>query len=218
MQGSRFSVVFIAILAAIGSVAPASAQVVVDDFSTDQTVSHSTVSSSTVDEISGSGILGGVRLIRLTQGALAGSVSGVVSGGALTMSTTTQADLEVWWDGVDDNAFTPTGLGGLDLTNGGQFDRFVLDVSANSLPSDTMRLQIWIDGGNRCEVQFAMPVGQLELPFSSFTICSGTADSATASQNAGLILLRTVFRPGAWSFTLGFVQSTPVELQALSVE
>jgi len=218
MLASTRRMVSIVILAVIGSVVPSSAQVVVDDFSIAQTVSHTTVLSSTVDEISGAGILGGVRLIRLTQGAVAGSVSGVVSGGALTMSTTTLADLEVWWDGVNDNGFTPTGLGGVDLTNGGQFDRFVLDVTANSLPGDTMRMQIWIDGGNRCEVQFAMPVGQLELPFSTFTTCSGTATPAAASQNAGLILFRTVFRPGAWSFTLGFVQSTPVELLAFSVD
>jgi hypothetical protein len=206
-------------LALAASVAPpAAAQLVVDNFSTTQSVSLSTPSSSISQEVSGSGILGGVRMIRLTQGALAGSESGVVSGNTLTLSTTTEADLEVWWDGVDDDAFTPTGLGGLDLTNGGQFDRFVLNVTANSLPADTMRMVIWIDGGNRCEVQFAMPVGMLSLPFASFTSCSGTATPSSASQSAGLVQLRTVFRPGAWSFQLGLVQSTPVELLQFSLE
>ncbi len=66
MLEARRSVVYIAILITVGSVAPISAQVVVDNFSIDQTVSHSTPLGSTVNEISGSGILGGVRLIRLT--------------------------------------------------------------------------------------------------------------------------------------------------------
>jgi hypothetical protein len=145
-------------------------------------------------------------------------LSGVVASDTLTMTTDTPGDLEVWWDGMDDDTFTPTGLGGMDLTSGGMFDRFVLDVTANTRPMDTMRMQIWIDGGNLCEAQFQMPVGMLEVLFSSFTMCSGTATAVTAPQNAGAIFFRTVFQPGAWSFTLGSVASTPVELLSFAVE
>lgn len=200
------------------AVIPAIAQLTIDDFAVVQSLNHSTINAGSVSEVSGAGILGGVRMIRLTQGASAGSLSGTVSAGVLTMSTTTLGDLEVWWDGVDDDGFTPAGLGGIDLTGGGSFDHFLLDVTANSLPGDLMRLQIWINGGDRCETQFAMPVGLVVVPFANFSTCTGAATAASASQNAGAVFLRTVLRPGAWSFTLGAVQTTPVSLLDFTVE
>jgi hypothetical protein len=214
----RLSTPFAFALAAVLAPLPAAAQLAVDEFSTDQSVAHSTTLSGTLDEISGLGILGGVRAIRLVQGGDAGALSAEVTGGELTMSTNTLGDLEMWWDGIDDDSFSPTGLGGLDLTSGGQFDRFLLEVTGNTLPGENMRMMIWIDGGNNCEVQFPMPVGMLQVPFASFTTCTGTATPVSASEGAGLIMLRTVFRPGAWTFSLAAVASTPVELLEFSID
>lgn len=218
MRSSGSVMPVVVLLMIVGS-APGAGQLVVDDFSADQSANHSAINSSTTNEVGGlTGVLGGVRTLRLTQGASAGALSGVVSGGTLTMTTDTAGDLEIWWDGVDDDSFTPTGLGAMDLTNGGAFDRFRLQVSSNSLPVDSMRMQIWMNGGDRCEVQFAMPSGPLELPFSSFTNCTGAATPAAAAQAAGAVFFGTVNRPGAWTFVLGSVESTPVELLSLSVD
>lgn len=203
---------------AFAAVLPAAGQLVVDDFSTTQSVSLSAINGTITSEISGAGLLGGVRAIRLTQGASAGSLAGTVAANTLAMSTTTLGDLEVWWDGVDDDGFTPTGLGGIDLTNGGLRDRFRLQVLTNDRPTELMRLQIWMNGTDRCEAQFQMPTGTLEVLFSAFTSCTGAATTATAPQAAGAVLFRTVNRPGAWSFTLGSVAGAPVELLSFTVD
>ncbi len=217
MVGRSRSITLV-LLGIVSWAASASGQLMVDDFTVVQSVSNPSTVTTVTDEIAAAGVLGGVRLIRLTNGAMAGTSSGMVSGGALTLATDTESDLEIWWDGVDDDGFTPSGLGGVDLTQGGMYDKFVLDVTANSRPTDAMRLFVWIDGANRCYAEFPMPVGTVEIPFSSLTNCSGTATAATSTTNAGLVQLRTVFRPGAWTFTLGFVESTPVELLDFSVD
>ena len=212
------SIVSAVIVSALAAALPAAGQLVVDDFSTTQSVAHSTINTSTTSEIAGAGLLGGVRAIRLAQGASAGLLAGTVAGNTLAMSTTTLGDLEVWWDGVDDDGFTPTGLGGMDLTNGGSRDRFRLQVLTNDRPTELMRLQIWMNGADRCEAQFQMPTGTLEVLFSAFTSCTGAATTATAPQAAGAVFFRTVNRPGAWSFTLGSVQGAPVELIYFAVD
>ena len=205
-------------VSAFAAALPAAGQLVVDDFSTNHSVAHSTINTSTTSEIAGAGLLGGVRTIRLTQGASSGFLTGTVASNTLVMSTTTLGDLEVWWDGVDDDGFTPTGLGGMDLTNGGSRDRFRLQVLANDRPTELMRMQIWMTGADLCEAQFQMPTGTLEVLFSAFTSCTGTATTATAPQAAGAVFFRTVNRPGAWSFTLGSVEGAPVELVSFTVD
>jgi len=211
----KFSVIVVLVATIFSPIAQS--QLVLDDFSTAQSTTNNTGPSSVTDEIAAAGAIGGVRLIRLTNGST-GTSTGSVAGGTITLSTNVDSDLEVWWDGVDDDGFTAAGLGGTDLTSGGSFDRFQLDVTANTRPTEDMRIQVWQSGSMRCEVIFQMPVGIVEVFFSSLTNCTGGATSTSVTENAGLVLLRTVNRPGAWSFTLNFVQSTPVELQVFSVD
>ncbi len=194
------------------------AQLVIDSFTTAQTVTHTTGPSTLPDEVSGGDMIGGVRMIRLTNGAAGITSSGTVNttSNELTLSTDGASDLEIWWDGVDNDGFDSNGLAGQDLTMGGMFDRIAFNVVANDRPTEDMRLQVWNADG-RCEAIFTMPVGMVEVLFSSLGSCSGTATVNGVTTSAGLVLLRTVNRPGAWSFTLGPVDATPVELLEFDV-
>ena len=57
--------------------------------------------------------------------------------------------LTVQWDGGDGSGtIDPTGLGGVDFTDGGMFDRFGLDFLSVDQPGLTVELTVYTDGGN----------------------------------------------------------------------
>jgi len=96
--------------------------------------------------------------------------------------------------------------------DGGTNNAFEFEVLSNSLASD-MRIQIWTSGSMVSNAIFTMPTtpGVVSVPFSSFT---GTGDPT----NVQAVFFRTVLRPGAWTYSISFLESIPVELQSFAVE
>ncbi len=173
----------------------------------------------------GAGILQTERNIRLSTGSLgaAETVSvdvGTTLAGALAFARSagvTNTTVEVWWDGNNDTSvFNPTGLGGINLTAGGQ-DRFVINVVGSSDTVKQMRLVVWTDGSNLSEQNFTLPAagGTVTLLYSGFTIAGGTGANFT---NVGAIFLRTVDPSGAWSAQITNISTQPVELMSFSAE
>lgn len=208
------------LLASALSTAPAMhAQVDIDDFSTAQgPVTQSDTIGSAATFASGAGILGTHRTLRATLAVNnVGSFATLdVAAGVLTFDANDLSDFSVWWDGEADTTFNGAGLGGVDLTAGSSKDRFVLDVSSNTNTGDQVRLAVWTDGGNRSEVLFTMPTsGTVVLPFASFVVAGGAGADFS---NVGAVTFSNVLRPGAWRFTVSFLETTPVELQSFEID
>lgn len=116
---------------------PASAQVVIDDFSTAQATISDPPGGGSTATTAGSDILGGKRGLLVRNLAGPGPTSAGVAGGALDFSiaATTPDSLgeaDVIWDGDADNdpsTFDPTGFGTpVDLTDGGTQGAFRITV------------------------------------------------------------------------------------------
>jgi hypothetical protein len=151
----------------------------------------------------GAGILGGERDVRvfnfgfslgsaLVATDLLGSGSFAYSQGAGTFS-----QARVIWDGVDGNVtnFDPTGLGGVDLTEGGHHTAVRFRIASQDLPVATAFLDLWSNNSDASRADFGpLPGGiaqpaELIVPFSRFVTVSGAgADPA----NVGAISLLLV--------------------------
>jgi hypothetical protein len=197
------------------------AQLLIDDFSSAQgPVTLSMVPGTVEDFADGSGILQTERNIRVSGSSVAGgNISAQVMAGALTFSRpgVSNGEVDVWWDGNNNtNTFNPTGLGGLNLTTGGQ-DRFRVTVVSSSSASLNMRLVVWTDGTNFSERNFTLPTGggTVDLTFASFTLGGGVGASFI---NVGAIYLRTVEASGDWTASIDEIRTVPVELISFSVD
>lgn len=190
------------------------AQTTIDDFSVAQgPLSHTGSIMVLSDFQAGAGILGGERTMRLTLADASGTASMEVAGGVWTCTTDANADFELWWDGTQgDTSFNPNGgLGGIDLTAGGK-DAFEFEVISNNV-ADDFRIQIWTSGAEVSNAIFTLPTtpGVVSVPFADFT---GTADFTDVEA----VFFRTVNRPGAWSYSISFLETTPVTLQSFDIE
>ncbi len=203
---------------------PALAQpIIIDDFSTDSaTVIRVSAGTSTAFD-DGSGILQTERNLRVSGGGFAGgsSIEMAVSSGSMSFTRSagvTGGTLEMWWDGNNNTAtFMPTGLGGINLTAGGQ-NRFVITVDSSTDTSSLMALDVWTDGGNRSTHTFTLPGGggTVTLLYSGFSITAGTGANFT---NVGAIFLRTADDgTGLWVASINDIRTQPVELMSFSAE
>lgn len=114
-----------------------------------------------------------------------------VSGGAMTVSSVTnmsEASLPLYYDGNDgDSAIDQTGLGGLDLTDGGANDRFVVELGALT-GTIQISVQVFTDGSNWSifTVSDITEAGSVEILFSDFP---ATVGAGADMSNAGAINL-----------------------------
>ena len=161
----------------------------------------------------GAGILQTERNIRVSGSSVAGGpISATVTGGQLTVTrpSGSTGEVDLWWDGNNSTeTFSPTGLGGANLTAGDNTG-FALQTVTSTSTSLELQLLVWTDGGNVSRVLFTLPAGAaiLEIPFTDFEVFSGAgADFA----NVGAIYLYTSNNTGAWTFTL-----TDFRLETLS--
>jgi hypothetical protein len=95
--------------------------ILIDDFSTGQTVLVWDPAVSGDSQVSGSGILGGERDVVVTRASDFG-VAMAAFGDVLTYvhAANSEGTGLIVWDGADgDSAVDPTGLGGIDFTTGG---------------------------------------------------------------------------------------------------
>jgi uncharacterized repeat protein (TIGR01451 family) len=197
---------------------PAAAQITIDDFSTNQsalTLTYPPAGTSASSSVSGSGILGGERdvQINLTGGVIAGNTeSAVVSSGFFSYSqdATIAGNTVIQWDGTDGSAtLNPTGLGGVDLTQGGSQDALQLSVFFDDLPV-SVTIEVFTDAGNASTATFNLPglvfsSTNFVLPYSSFTTTLGTGANFA---NVGAITLRMGSTTTAPDVVLDFLQTT----------
>ncbi len=161
----------------------------------------------------GAGILQTERNIRVSGSSVAGGpISATVAGGQLTVTRPggSLGEVDLWWDGNNNSeSFSPTGLGGVNLTAGGNTGFAIQTVSSSSTALE-MQLVVWTDGSNTSRVFFTLPAGAaiLEIPFTDFEVFSGAGANFAS---VGAIYLYTSNNSGAWTFTL-----TDIRLELLS--
>ena len=106
---------------------------------------------------------------------------------AFITGPTSTGSRRVVWDGIDVNpgVLNPAGLGGVDLTDGGNTDRFRLLIGSQN--GGTARLRIHSSGGNTSEASLAIPIttngeasGEVFVLYSSFTPVSGPGVDLTS--------------------------------------
>lgn len=185
---------FLGILATLLAVpSPSEAQsIVIDPFTTNQAsllLTFPPAGTTASSSVAAGDVIGGERDMRvnLTAGVIAGnSLSAVVSSGFFSYSqdATIAGSGELVWDGADGSAtLNPTGLGGLDLTNGGTQDALLLDVEFDDLPVN-VTIEVFTDAGNASSVTLATPgliftPTAFILPYSSFVTTLGTGADFT---------------------------------------
>lgn len=193
---------------------PGAAVIVIDTFEQAQGPVSLNAAPGTVGSFQdGAGILQTERNIRVSGSSVAGGpISATVAGGQLTVTRPagSQGEVDLWWDGNNSTeTFSPTGLGGANLTAGGNTGFAIQTVSSSSTVLE-LQLVVWTDGSNTSHVLFTLPPGAaiLEIPFSDFTVSSGAGANFAS---VGAIYLYTSNNAGAWTFTL-----TDLRLEKLS--
>jgi PEP-CTERM motif-containing protein len=150
------------------------ASITIDDYSFD----HSLVVTFT--SFADGSMLGGERDYAFTGTfGSASSAGGVVTiGGPATGS----GNIQMNYDGVDGLSGNAFGLGGVDLTDGGSNDRFLIDVTG-IVGTVNLLVRVWEDGPNFSS--FLIPVsgtGVQEVLFSSLSDTGTGGDVASAEQ------------------------------------
>jgi hypothetical protein len=185
---------------------------VIDDFSTDQTLSIIATPGSASSQVSGAGILGGERdmLVTLDSGFFISVASG---GGTLThmqILSSTGSGLLVWDGADDDPAVDYTGLGGLDFTEGGGENHLFVPLLFNNLSAPIV-LTAYTDAANFSTATVSLPGGvppqaEVRVFFTDF-VDAGASGGADFS-NIGAFSL---FIDGTTTqdFNAGFGAMTP---------
>ena len=126
MRGLPFAV---AVLVGMSCSAAVAATFTIDDFTTGQGPLNATSGSPASSEVAGGGILGGARDMLVQSDGL-NTTTGFVTSGELEFSNeiNTTGTVSLFYDG----AGTPgAGIGGVDITDDGANDRFVLGILAS---------------------------------------------------------------------------------------
>ena len=174
----------------------AQAPITVDDWLTSQsplTLTVPGITSSTVTASPITHVLGTERDFAIAL-ANTGNISASVAGGLLqyTQGTTAQAAGRITWDGVDGNALAldATGLDGLDLTDAGWQNAFLLQASANA--DVTFTVTVYSNATNASQYVYLYSPGSitilvpLRFPFADFIPILGTGAVFT---NVGAVVL-----------------------------
>lgn len=149
----------------------------IDSFDDSQEFSRTTL-GSTSDFISGPGILGGERDVRITVTATNGVNSLHINGGpgyfSHSQGSLVKGRTLLQWDGSDASmSVASPGLGGVDLTEGGINDRIRLRIVENDLPAP-LKFTIYDTTGASSTATLGLPGGVLSptdkyLYFTAFS-------------------------------------------------
>jgi uncharacterized repeat protein (TIGR01451 family) len=198
-RASRGMIALAATLVLLLLATPAdAATVAIDDFSVAQgpysLSAPAQIGLTNGGVVSDAGILGSERDIQTTllNGAF-NNIDVIAFGGQLSHSqgATVTATTLVVWDGADGDQTTidPTGLGGVDLTDGGTQDALRVRLASADLGS-TLIIEIFTDGANSSTATLSLAGGALnqdfDVPYSSFVVNLGTGADLT---NVGAIAL-----------------------------
>ncbi len=138
-QGSWFGLLVAATSLALAS--PAGAILVIDDFASDQALTLLSEDAAVSNVAAAVGVaIGDERDIEIERVSGTGGAALDVNGGEpaqgqllFSVGFATETTLRVVWDGADGvaDAVDPAGLGQVDLTDGGAFEAFVIDLDAD---------------------------------------------------------------------------------------
>jgi hypothetical protein len=175
----------------LGLAAPAGAELIVDSFVTPQIVQLPAGGANSVfGAVAALDVLGGERDAEITRLAGDDPVGLLVnpSGDELLSCSAALGTTVVWrvtWDGPDGAAeVDPDGLGGVDLTQGGANEGFLLAVSAD-VPA-TIEIAVTGGAGGTTTGSLSLPGGEPELqdrflPFTEFDEPGLLADAGSVS-------------------------------------
>ncbi|MBX3413735.1 MAG: hypothetical protein KF708_13675 [Pirellulales bacterium] len=161
----------------------------IDSFDVNQFDQAFGPASSSSSSASGSGILGGTREVTAAttaglpfQRLQAESNLGNASFFSHSQDSTIIGSTTITYDGGG-VGFNPTGLGGVDITNGGLLDQIGIRVSVNDLPVD-IKLTAYTDGANFSEYTLSLPGGIFSdtdffVNLASFTTAGGSGADFT---------------------------------------
>lgn len=206
------------------------AQTVIDDFTVNQTALFIFPCPGAPQSSTVAGGLGGERQLTIECNAAGGPTTASVGAGLLVFGAGLTADSSavVQWDGVDGSAnLDPIGLGGVDLTVGGQ-NTLRVRVSTDPNPV-TLTVEVYTDGSNASSCAVAIPPSSdadFGFGFPGFTPdCTFSAfiGSGATFSNVGAIQLILDGTGGttldaAIDFIRTDAGAVPVELQTFSVE
>jgi len=165
----------------VGFSAAQAAEVVIDDFTTAQSV------TGVVD---GTGILGGER-----DASVQGSNLLNISAGSAVMSLPLDQAGEfiiLEWDGNDGSTNVGYGLGEVDITNSASNDRIYLGVAAVSGAID-VTIRIYETPSLLLEVNLLIDeTGLIQIPFDDFLVSTPAPDLTSINR----IILRAIMNPG----------------------
>jgi hypothetical protein len=191
-----------ALLLGLLALAPAARAIDIDTFATLQGPQSDPPGGATSVVTGGSDILGQRRdlAVRLTSGP--GPATTEVSGGALSFAVAdttpdSTGQVVVTWDGdADPNLLSPTGLGGVDLTDGGAATGFRLAVSGATAGAQLV-IEVYTDAGHASRVGRVLPAiaaaTDVVIDFSALRPIPGLAGGADVT-DVGAVLLRVLGR------------------------
>jgi hypothetical protein len=163
-------------------VAPEARSITIDAWTVDQTTTASSPAGSASTVVTGVGILGGEREISVTRTSgpvvTMSSGSGSLAYGQIAGALGTGT---VIWDGVDGGGtLDPTGLGGVDFTDGAASTAITIPILFSDLPG-VLRLTAYTDGANWSQAVIGLPgnippdpQSALTVLFSSFSVLGGS--------------------------------------------
>lgn len=180
----------LALIAVVASSQAASAALLIDGFTTPQTVGVGGVISSAFDATLAPEALGGERDIEVTRTSPSGSITVDVfmSSVEYAASFSAQGNARIVWDGADGSALIdPIGLGGLDLTQAGANDRFFFDAGSDLGTMFYLTVFDSVGGTHQTGVNIApgFVIANYALPFSLFPGVDFSQVRAVALDMAG---------------------------------
>jgi hypothetical protein len=167
----------VATLAAL-LVAPGAGALLIDDFSTAQSVSVSVLGPEASNEVSGGGVLGGERdaYMLLTIGT---GIDATLGGGATALREDALSDGQFFltWDGGDgDPAIDRIGLGGVDFTEGGSQVALSIEILLNPSLATNLNFLAYSSVNDYSQATFSAPAGTgtLIVMFTDFVTVAGS--------------------------------------------
>lgn len=198
--------------------------ILIDDFDAYQAVTATSATPSQSSALSDSGVIGMERELNAMHTSGSNDVMLISdAGGSSILNYSTGAGTlgmgTVTWDGVDTlGVLDPTGLGGVDLTDGGQALGLVIQVHSDDSPA-SLDFTIYTDGGNYSFGSLPLPglifSDQLFfLPFTDFTPQAGSGADLT---NVGAIVMKISTQYPATDLQMEFIQADVPEPGAFAL-
>ncbi|MCB1022021.1 MAG: PEP-CTERM sorting domain-containing protein [Acidobacteria bacterium] len=162
-----------------------------------------TTTTSTPFTFDAATILGGERDVNPSSNASFSS-----TGGAATFNLLSGiANVQIYYDGNDDDAGLGFGLGAFDLTAGGA-DRFLFAVTAIT-SNPAVAITVYDSSGNsiRSGPFTLTSTGNYEILFSSLSIVTGTGANLTGANSVQLTVSDNTASGGPGSLTLDYLRT-----------